>query len=106
MNRLDDIILFDGLKEEHVIEIAELELNKLINRMADQGYKIKVNKTAKVFLAQKGYDPLYGARPLKRAIQNYVEDILADAIINKEIEEGSKTYTISHKSGEDKLSLK
>jgi ATP-dependent Clp protease ATP-binding subunit ClpC len=106
LNRLDDIILFDGLKEEHVIEIAELELNKLINRMADQGYKIKVNKTAKVFLAQKGYDPLYGARPLKRAIQNYVEDILADAIINKEIEEGSKTYTISHKSGEDKLSLK
>jgi ATP-dependent Clp protease ATP-binding subunit ClpC len=106
LNRLDDIILFDGLKEEHVIEIAELELNKLINRMADQGYKIKVNKTAKVFLAQKGYDPLYGARPLKRAIQNYVEDILADAIIDKEIEEGSKTYTISHKSGEDKLSLK
>ena len=106
LNRLDDIILFDGLKEEHVIEIAELELNKLINRMANQGYKIKVNKTAKVFLAQKGYDPLYGARPLKRAIQNYVEDILADAIIDKEIEEGSKTYTISHKSGEDKLSLK
>ena len=106
LNRLDDIILFDGLTQDDVIKIVDIELVKLIERMEDQGYKIKVNKTAKVFLAERGYDPLYGARPLKRAIQNYIEDILADAIINKEIEQGSKVYTISHKTGDDKLSLK
>ena len=58
------------------------------------------------FLAEQGYDPLYGARPLKRAVQNYVEDILADAIIDKSMVIGTKAYSISHKKGEDKLSLK
>ena len=106
LNRVDDIILFDGLTQEHVIQIVDLELKKVINRMAEQGYKIKVNKSAKVFLAEKGYDPQYGARPLKRAIQNYVEDILADAIIEKRIVEGEEPYSISHKKGEDKLFIK
>ena len=106
LNRLDDMILFDSLTQEHMIEIVDIELNKVIERMANQGYKIKVNKSAKVFLAENGYDPLYGARPLKRAVQNYVEDLLADAIIAKEMVEGSTTYTISHKKGSDKLSMK
>lgn len=106
LNRLDDIILFDGLQEEDVVKIVDIELTKLIERMEDQGYKIKINKNVKVFLAQKGYDATYGARPLKRAIQNYVEDILADAIINKVMEKGSTVYTISYKTGEDKLFLK
>ena len=106
LNRLDDMILFDSLTQEHMIEIVDIELNKVIERMASQGYKIKVNKSAKVFLAENGYDPLYGARPLKRAVQNYVEDLLADAIIAKKMVEGSTTYTISHKKGSDKLSMK
>lgn len=106
LNRVDDIVLFDSLKEEHVLQIVDLELSKVIDRMAEQGYKIKVNKSAKVFLGEKGYDPLYGARPLKRAIQTYVEDILADAIIEKEIVEGDQVYSISHKKGQDKLLLK
>jgi ATP-dependent Clp protease ATP-binding subunit ClpC len=106
LNRLDDIILFNGLQEEDVVKIVDIELTKLIERMEDQGYKIKINKNVKVFLAQKGYDATYGARPLKRAIQNYVEDILADAIINKVMEKGSTVYTISYKTGEDKLLLK
>ena len=89
-----------------MIEIVDIELNKVIERMANQGYKIKVNKSAKVFLAENGYDPLYGARPLKRAVQNYVEDLLADAIIAKEMVEGSTTYTITYKKGSDKLSMK
>jgi ATP-dependent Clp protease ATP-binding subunit ClpA len=63
-------------------------------------------KAAKLFLAEQGYDPLYGARPLKRAVQNYVEDILADAIISKKMVMGSKVYSITHKKGEDKLSMK
>lgn len=106
LNRVDDIILFDGLTMEHVIQIVDLELKKVINRMADQGYTVKVNKAAKVFLAEKGYDPAYGARPLKRAIQTYVEDILADAIIEKQMQVGDTPYTVSHKKGEDKLFIK
>ena len=106
LNRLDDMILFDSLTQDHMIEIVDIELNKVIERMANQGYKIKINKSAKLFLAEHGYDPLYGARPLKRAVQNYVEDILADAIIEKSMVVGSTTYSITHKKGEDKLSLK
>lgn len=106
LNRLDDMILFDSLTRENMLEIVEIELNKVILRLEKQGYSIKINKSAKNFLAEQGYDPLYGARPLKRAVQNYVEDILADAIIDKKMVVGSKAYSISHKKGEDKLSLK
>ena len=106
LNRLDDMILFDSLTQEHMIEIVDIELNKTIKRLDAQGYKIKVMKAAKLFLAEQGYDPLYGARPLKRAVQNYVEDILADAIISKKMVMGSKVYSITHKKGEDKLSMK
>jgi ATP-dependent Clp protease ATP-binding subunit ClpC len=106
LNRLDDMILFDSLTKEHMIEIVDIELNKTIKRLDAQGYKIKVMKAAKLFLAEQGYDPLYGARPLKRAVQNYVEDILADAIISKKMVMGSKVYSITHKKGEDKLSMK
>ena len=79
---------------------------KVIERMADQEYTIKVAKTAIVFLAERGYDAQYGARPLKRAIQTYVEDLLADCILSKEVVKGSKAYTISHKKGDEKLSVK
>ena len=106
LNRLDDMILFDSLNQEHMIKIVDIELNKTIARLDAQGYKIKVMKAAKVFLAEQGYDPLYGARPLKRAIQNFVEDILADAIISKKMVVSSKVYSITHKKGEDKLSMK
>jgi len=89
-----------------MIKIVDIELDRVIKRLAKQGYTIKINKAAKSFLAEVGYDPLYGARPLKRAVQNYVEDILADAIIDNIMVAGSKAYSISHKKGEDKLSLK
>ncbi len=106
LNRLDEIVLFDGLKQEHVLEIAEIEINKVVSRMAEQEYTIKLTKQAMIFLAEKGYDAQYGARPLKRAVQTYVEDLLADAIILKTIAKGSKVYTISHKKGDEKLSIK
>lgn len=105
LNRLDDIILFDSLSKENVLKIVDIELNKLIVRILDQGYKIKLTKAAKEFLADVGYDELYGARPLKRAIQTYVEDILADAIIDGKLE-SDKTYTITKLKAEDKLYLK
>jgi len=105
LNRLDDIVLFDGLKQDHVLEIVDIEINNLKDRMLEQGYTINILKSAKVFLAEKGYDPAYGARPLKRAIQNYVEDLLADGIIEGNMIVGG-TYTVSHKKGEDKLFIK
>ena len=106
LNRLDEIVLFDGLKQEDVAKIAEIEIQKVIERMSEQDYVIKIAKTAVVFLAEHGYDAQYGARPLKRAIQTYVEDLLADGILSKDIVKGSKAYTISHKKGDEKLSVK
>jgi ATP-dependent Clp protease ATP-binding subunit ClpC len=106
LNRLDEIVLFDGLNEEHVIEIAEIEIKKVVERMSAQDYTIKLTKQAMIFLAEKGYDAQYGARPLKRAVQTYVEDLLADSIILGTIVKGPKVYTISHKKGDEKLSIK
>lgn len=105
LNRLDDIVLFEGLKQADVLSIVDIEIKKLTYRMSEQGYEIKVLKNAKVFLADKGYDPEYGARPLKRAIQTYIEDLLADYIIEGKMVEGG-SYSVSHKKGEEKLFIK
>ena len=105
LNRLDDIVLFDGLKKDDVLQIVDIEINNLKNRMSEQGYTINILKNAKIFLADRGYDPAYGARPLKRAIQNYVEDLLADEIIDGNMVKGN-SYTVAHKKGEEKLFIK
>ena len=106
LNRLDDVVLFDQLKHEDILQIVDIEVKHLVIRMFDQKYNIKVTKQAKEFLAEKGYDPDYGARPLKRAVQTYIEDLLADAIIKAEIVRGDDVYTINHTKKEDKLSIK
>ena len=106
LNRLDDVVLFDQLKHEDILQIVDIEVRHLVIRMFDQKYNIKVTKQAKEFLADKGYDPDYGARPLKRAVQTYIEDLLADAIIKGEIVKGDEVYTINHIKKEDKLSIK
>jgi len=106
LNRLDDIIIFDQLTEEDILKIVDIELSNVLERMFDQGYNIKFTKQAKLFLVKEGYDPAYGARPLKRAVQNFVEDLLADAIIDGKISQGKEVYTINHNKNEDKLSLK
>ena len=106
LNRLDDVVLFDQLKHEDILQIVDIEVKHLVIRMFDQKYNIKVTKQAKEFLAEKGYDPDYGARPLKRAVQTYIEDLLADAIIKGEIVRGDDVYTINHTKKEDKLSIK
>ena len=105
LNRLDDIVLFDQLQPEDVIKIVDIELNKFIARMERQGYSFKFNKNAKEFIAKEGYDQAYGARPIKRAIQKYVEDVAADAMLDGALEEG-KTYTISKDKKENKLICK
>jgi ATP-dependent Clp protease ATP-binding subunit ClpC len=104
LNRLDEIILFDQLKEEDIIKIVNIELDQFLDRIGEEGYTFKFTPTAKKFLAVEGYDSAYGARPLKRAIQKYVEDLVADAIISGEIAPGN-TYTITKNKLEDKLTL-
>jgi len=105
LNRLDDIILFDQLQNEDILKIVQIELNAFCERMAMDGYSFKFTKLAKDFLVKEGYDPSYGARPVKRAIQKYVEDIVADAILDESLK-ADKIYTISKNKNEDKLFIK
>jgi ATP-dependent Clp protease ATP-binding subunit ClpC len=81
LNRLDEQILFNPLTKEDICKIIDIELNDLFKRVEGAGYKLRIQKEAKMFVADAGYDPQYGARPLKRAIQKHIEDPLAEAII-------------------------
>ncbi|NNK79941.1 MAG: ATP-dependent Clp protease ATP-binding subunit, partial [Flavobacteriales bacterium] len=88
LNRIDDIILFNSLSQEDIHKIIDIELTKLYGRIEDLGYTMKMSKDAKDFIATKGYDSKFGARPLSRAIQKYVEDPLAEEIVNQTLDEG------------------
>lgn len=105
LNRLDQIILFNQLEQDNIIKIVDIELDKFNERMEDEGYAFKFTKAAKEFLAIEGYDPLYGARPIKRAIQKYVEDLVADAIIDGKVKSGG-SYTLNKVKTSAKLTLK
>ncbi|MDP4665263.1 MAG: ATP-dependent Clp protease ATP-binding subunit, partial [Flavobacteriaceae bacterium] len=88
LNRIDDVVMFNSLKREHIHEIIDIELSRLFSRVEDLGYELKLTEDAKDFIANRGYDEKYGARPLKRAIQKYLEDPLAEQIINASLKEG------------------
>jgi ATP-dependent Clp protease ATP-binding subunit ClpC len=88
LNRVDDVVIFDSLEKEHIFKIIDIELAKLYKRIVDMGYQINLSDTAKEFIAEKGWDPSFGARPLKRAIQKYLEDPLAEEIIKSHVSEG------------------
>jgi ATP-dependent Clp protease ATP-binding subunit ClpC len=90
LNRIDDIVVFNSLDQDHMFEIIEITLSDLYKRLVGMGYKLSLSKEAKKFVAEKGFDPQYGARPLHRAIQKYVEDPLAEFILNENPTEGSK----------------
>ena len=85
LNRIDDIIMFDSLDKEAIFKIIDIELSGFYKRLTDLGYKLNISEEAKTFIAERGYDAQYGARPLKRAIQKYLEDNLAELIINGDI---------------------
>lgn len=89
LNRLDEQILFNPLTKEDIEKIIEIELKELYLRVGQAGFKLKLGKKIKKFVADAGYDPQYGARPLKRAIQRYIEDPLAEKIISGEVKPGS-----------------
>ncbi|MFN6178301.1 MAG: ATP-dependent Clp protease ATP-binding subunit [Flavobacteriales bacterium] len=90
LNRIDDIIMFNSLKREDIHKIIDIELGHLYKRISELGYDMKLTDEAKDFLGEKGYDEKFGARPLKRAIQKFIEDPMAEEIINQGIEEGDK----------------
>jgi ATP-dependent Clp protease ATP-binding subunit ClpC len=99
LNRIDDVVLFKSLQREHIHEIIDLELGSLIQRVHGLGYGIEVTENAKDFLVEQGYDEKFGARPLKRAIQKYLEDPFAEEIINAKIEEGDLLKANHDKDG-------
>ena len=88
LNRIDDVVMFNSLSSENIHEIIDIELKILIERITSLGYTLSLDKKAKNFIAEKGYDSQFGARPLKRAIQKYLEDIIADEIVNAKLKEG------------------
>jgi ATP-dependent Clp protease ATP-binding subunit ClpC len=92
LNRIDDVIVFNALEKEHIDLIIEIELKKLYARIKDLGYTLNLSDKAKAFIAEKGFDKQFGARPLKRAIQKYVEDSLAEEIITSKIGEGDEIF--------------
>jgi ATP-dependent Clp protease ATP-binding subunit ClpC len=105
LNRLDDVIVFNSLQREHIHQIIDITLTKLFDRIIQLGYTIELTEKAKDFLAEKGYDQQFGARPLNRAIQKYLEDPIAEEILKGEVEEGG-IIVADHDGKADVLTLK
>lgn len=103
LNRLDEIITFDQLDNTAIRKIVDIELSRLFKRINDMGYAVEISDEAKTLLANKGYSPQYGARPLKRAIQTYIEDVLCELLLSDE-KRPSKTIAIDV-DGDDKLKV-
>jgi ATP-dependent Clp protease ATP-binding subunit ClpC len=105
LNRLDDVIVFNSLQREHIHKIIDITLKKLFDRIIQLGYHVELTDKAKDFLAEKGYDHQFGARPLNRAIQKYLEDPVAEEILKGEVEEGG-TIMADYEGTGDLLTIK
>jgi len=101
LNRLDEIITFEQLDMEAIKRIIDVELKPLIQRMADMGYTIELTDAAKEFVSAKGYDVQFGARPLKRAIQNYIEDGICELILGSDVTKGTAIHIDKHPEKEE-----
>jgi len=107
LNRIDDVVIFNSLNKENIHKIIDIALKDVYKRLENLGFGVKLTKAAKDFLAEKGYDPQYGARPLHRAIQKYMEDPLAEEILNGKPEEGDTLHIdCDKKKGELKITIK
>ena len=102
LNRIDDIILFNNLNQEHIFNIIDIEMISVLERIRALGYNVKVSNDAKEYIAEKGFDSKFGARPLKRAIQKYFEDPISEEIINSNLDEGD---TINVSLNKDRTDL-
>jgi ATP-dependent Clp protease ATP-binding subunit ClpC len=101
LNRIDDVVMFNSLKREDIHLIIDIELKKLYSRLHDLGYKIELSEEAKDFISDKGFDEKFGARPLKRAIQKYLEDPLAEEIIKSNLSEGDTIHITLEKEKQE-----
>ena len=104
LNRIDDVILFQSLKREHIHSIINIELDALKKRVVELGYDLEITPSAADYIAERGYDEKYGARPLKRAIQKHLEDPFAEEIINSDVSEGD-LLRASLEEGKDGLTI-
>jgi ATP-dependent Clp protease ATP-binding subunit ClpC len=104
LNRLDDVIVFNSLQKEDIHKIIDKFLGQLFGRLGTLGYQMELTTEAKDFLADKGYDQQYGARPLGRAIQKYLEDPVAEIILKGEIQMGD-TIMVAYEAGKEELEL-
>ena len=102
LNRIDDIVMFEPLSRESIFKIIDIELAGFYKRVSELGYKLTVSDEARDFVADKGYDSQFGARPLKRAIQKYLEDSLAELIIDNGVKAGDEIY-VSYTPGAESL---
>ena len=105
LNRIDDVVMFNSLSKNDIYKIIDIELKGLFDRVLTLGYKIKISPAAKDFIIEKGYDANFGARPLKRAIQKYVEDPMAEVIIKASVAEGD-LISVSYNKKKDHLTIK
>jgi ATP-dependent Clp protease ATP-binding subunit ClpC len=104
LNRVDDMIMFKSLSREDIHKIIDIELEKLHDRIKGMGYFVESTEKAKDFILEKGYDEKFGARPMKRAIQKFIEDPLAEEIINSNLVEGD-TILLDHEEGKEELKV-
>ena len=104
LNRVDDIVIFNALEKKDIRKIVDIELKKLVSRIEKLGYQINITDDAKDFIAEKGFDIKYGARPLNRAIQKHIEDLVAEHVVTNSIKEGDRIYIDKNKK-EDSLQL-
>jgi ATP-dependent Clp protease ATP-binding subunit ClpC len=105
LNRIDDVVIFNNLTKEHLHQIIDIELQGLFDRMKRMGLECKISPAAKDYLAEKGYDQKFGARPLKRSIQKYLEDPLAEKIIDSQTGEGD-LISIGFDKKKEEISIK
>ena len=105
LNRIDDVVVFNQLEKKHIHSIIDIEIDGLYKRVESLNYKLKISPAAKDFIAEKGYDPQFGARPLKRAIQKYLEDEMAEIIIKASISEGD-TISVGFDKKNEKLQMR
>jgi ATP-dependent Clp protease ATP-binding subunit ClpC len=105
LNRIDDVVVFNSLEKSDIIKILDITIKTMLKRISDLGFSIELNKASKEFLGEKGFDKDFGARPLARALQKYLEDPLAEEILKSNLSEGD-LIKVSHKKGTEELILK
>ncbi|MBM3938587.1 MAG: AAA family ATPase, partial [Sphingomonadales bacterium] len=104
LNRIDDVVVFNSLEKEQIIKILDVRMAKMLKRIGDIGYKVNLSDAAKTFLADKGFDADFGARPLQRALQKYLEEPLAEQVLQGNLKEGD-ALLVDHAEGADELNF-